>query len=248
MTVCSLHDLLFSRVKCNRSQSTESLNFTLGAILRWSKWNTRSQVLKANEALSIVAVHGLYENALQTWTSDRSNALWLRDAEMLPMVIPNARILTWGYNTDVHAFLGHTSSNGVMQHAHTLVAQLQTDREVCLALTSRSSQLAMSPDTMLLTTNDSDHLVVFTEYVFDRMKVLQNDLSFSCAMGLEESLLKGYQESLCTISCADSSLRRWPTPRAGLRETKSICTPFLSLPTEYYFLVHRTMGVMSPER
>lgn len=68
---------------------------------------------------------------------------------MLPKAIPNARILTWGYNADVHAFLGHTSSDRIMQHAHTLVAQLQTDREVCLALTLRP-MFAISPDKILL--------------------------------------------------------------------------------------------------
>ena len=152
MTVWFLDGLLLSKVKLDRSQSTESFNFTLVAILRWSKWDTQIHVSSLNDTFSIVAVHGLYGNALQTWTSEQSKALWLRDAEMLPKAIPSARILTWGYNADVHAFLGHTSSDRVMQHAHTLVAQLQTDREVCLALTSRSSLLAMSSDTMLLTT------------------------------------------------------------------------------------------------
>ena len=122
----------------------------LGTILRWSKWDTQSDFLTLNDISSIVAVHGLYGHALQTWTSDQSKALWLRDAEMLPKAIPNARILTWGYNADVHVFLGHTSSDRIMHHAQTLVAQLQSDREVCLAFTSRSCLLAMSPDTSLL--------------------------------------------------------------------------------------------------
>ena len=137
---------------------------------------------------------------------------------MLPKAIPNARILTWGYNADVHAFLGHTSSDRIMQHAHTLIAQLQTDREVCPALNSRSSLLAISPDTTAFDHNDSDRLVIFTEHVFDSLKVLQNDLYFSCAIRLEESLSKGYPERLYIISCADSSLRPWPTLRAGLRK------------------------------
>lgn len=152
MAVWFLDDLVFGKTKRNRSQSTESSNFTLVAILRWSKWDTQSCVLTLDDISSIVAVHGLYGNALQTWTSDQSKALWLRDAEMLPKAIPNARILTWGYKADVHAFLGHTSSERILQHAQTLVAQLQTDREVCLAMTSRTSLLAMSPDTSLLTT------------------------------------------------------------------------------------------------
>ena len=67
--------------------------------------------------------------------------------------------------------------------------------------------------------SDSDQLVILTEHVFDSWKVPQNDLSFSCVIRLEESLSKGYPESLHTISCADSSLRPWPTPRAELRKT-----------------------------
>ena len=150
MPVWFLGNLLFSIIKRNRSQITESFNFTLLVILRWSKLDTHTRVSGLNGIFSIVAVHGLYGNALQTWTSDQSKALWLRDAEMLPKALPNARILTWGYNADVHAFLGHTSSDRIMQHAHTLVAQLQTDREVCLALSLRPSLLAISPDRILL--------------------------------------------------------------------------------------------------
>ena len=203
MTVWFLNDLLLGKTKRDRSQSTESYNFTLVPILRWSKWDTQSYVLTLYNISSIVAVHGLYGNALQTWTSDRSKALWLRDAEMLPKAMPNARVLTWGYNADVHAFLGHTSSDRIMQHAHTLIAQLQSDREVCPALTSRSSLLAMSPDTIAFDYNEPDCLVIFTEYLFDSLKVLQNDLYFSCAIRLEESLSKGYPASLYIISCAD---------------------------------------------
>ena len=170
MPVWFLADLLFSRLNRNRSQSTESFNFTLVVILRWSKLDTHSRVSGLNGIFSIVAVHGLYGNALQTWTSDQSKALWLRDAEMLPKAVPNARILTWGYNADVHAFLGHTSSDRIMQHAHTLVAQLQTDREVCLASTLHPSLLAISPNTMLLsaTTHFSWSILLTTSSVVGR--------------------------------------------------------------------------------
>lgn len=60
---------------------------------------------------------------------------------MLPKAVPSARILTWGYNADVHAFLGDTSSDRVMQHAHTLIAQLQADREVYLPLVLSDLQI-----------------------------------------------------------------------------------------------------------
>lgn len=49
---------------------------------------------------------------------------------MLPKAVPRARVLTWGYNADVTAFMGNTSSDLILQHAQTLIAQLQADREV----------------------------------------------------------------------------------------------------------------------
>lgn len=51
--------------------------------------------------------------------------------DLLPKYLPNARILTWGYNANVLSLKGRTtSSDRVLQHAQTLVAQLQADREV----------------------------------------------------------------------------------------------------------------------
>ena len=49
---------------------------------------------------------------------------------MLPKVLPHARILTWGYNANVTALLGSASADRIMQHAQTLVAQLEADRAV----------------------------------------------------------------------------------------------------------------------
>ncbi len=42
----------------------------------------------------------------------------------------NARILTWGYNAKVTSLLGNTSSDRILNHAQTLVAQLEADRSV----------------------------------------------------------------------------------------------------------------------
>jgi hypothetical protein len=49
---------------------------------------------------------------------------------MLPKALKNARILTFGYNANVTSLLGSTSSDRVLQHAHTLVAELVADRAV----------------------------------------------------------------------------------------------------------------------
>jgi hypothetical protein len=81
--------------------------------------------------IDIVAVHGLNpfkntSNAVSTWTSDNGK-MWIQDEEFLPTQIPNARIMLFGYNSNV-AF---TSSNaGLAQQATNLLFLLGLRREV----------------------------------------------------------------------------------------------------------------------
>lgn len=82
----------------------------------------------SNPMVDIVAVHGLNGDPRKTWTAQGRPLPWLQ--EFLPKVVPNSRILTWGYNANVMEFLGPTSSDGVLQHAQTLISQLHTDRSV----------------------------------------------------------------------------------------------------------------------
>lgn len=79
---------------------------------------------------SIVAVHGLNGVSARTWTTNKTNNFWLGDADMLPTNLKNARILTFGYDAAVTALFGKTSSDRILQHAHTLVAELVADRQV----------------------------------------------------------------------------------------------------------------------
>lgn len=81
---------------------------------------------------SIVAVHGLNGHPLKTWTTHETKRFWLGDSDLLPSNIKRARILTYGYNASVAALLGKTSSDRIMQHAQTLIAELVADREVRL--------------------------------------------------------------------------------------------------------------------
>jgi protein SERAC1 len=56
--------------------------------------------------------------------------LWLADMDMLPRDIKNCRVLTYSYPASIVTILGSTSSDKILQHAHTLVAELVADREV----------------------------------------------------------------------------------------------------------------------
>ena len=59
--------------------------------------------------------------------------MWLKDLGLLPANLKHSRILTYGYNANVTAMFGKTSSDRILQHAHTLVAELVADREASVA-------------------------------------------------------------------------------------------------------------------
>ncbi|KAI9710441.1 MAG: hypothetical protein M1812_007409 [Candelaria pacifica] len=78
-----------------------------------------------NYSLDIVAVHGLEEDHITAWVDLKSQTLWLRD--LLPQYIPQARILTYGYPVGGPSSW-EASSERILQHAQTLVAELEADR------------------------------------------------------------------------------------------------------------------------
>ncbi|KAF4626531.1 hypothetical protein G7Y89_g11628 [Cudoniella acicularis] len=87
----------------------------------------REIVRPADPKVDIVAVHGLNptnnsSHAEATWTAKEK--LWLKD--FLPITIPNARILLFGYNANV-AF--ETSTAGVVEHAINLLNRLNMKRK-----------------------------------------------------------------------------------------------------------------------
>jgi hypothetical protein len=80
---------------------------------------------------SIVAVHGLGGHPMRTWTHASTGKLWLQD--FLPLAIPNARIMTFGYDAKV---VNSRSIIGMMENANSLLTHLcnhrnSPDLEVC---------------------------------------------------------------------------------------------------------------------
>lgn len=74
---------------------------------------------------SIVAVHGLNGHREKTWTANNVN--WLHD--FLPSDIPNARILTWGYDANTHS-TSQINTQYLYDHAQGLVSDLCLDRKL----------------------------------------------------------------------------------------------------------------------
>ena len=74
--------------------------------------------------LSVVAIHGLGGDRKGTWTSSSKQKLWLKD--FLPLNLPNARIMTYGYNSSI-AFGPNMSD--IDDHATDLLASLLDARD-----------------------------------------------------------------------------------------------------------------------
>jgi hypothetical protein len=71
-------------------------------------------------------VHGLNGHCEETWTTS-SGVNWLRD--LLPHDLPNARILSWGYDANTHSSSG-VSCQYLFDHARTLVSDLCLERQI----------------------------------------------------------------------------------------------------------------------
>ena len=75
---------------------------------------------------SIVFVHGLTGKRTKTWLADGAARPWPQ--ELLAEKIPEARILTYGYNADVVHFSKPAGLNTVLQHANNLNGDLTSHR------------------------------------------------------------------------------------------------------------------------
>lgn len=114
--------------------------------------------------IDIVAVHGLNpknneDRAGSTWSS--GDKLWLRD--FLPNQLPRARVLLFGYNSNVAI---QSSSAGVREHAYNLLAGLWLERRV------GKLSLEIYRTNLLSTTN-------MKAYVIDKYRTTKIDRLYS---------------------------------------------------------------------
>lgn len=70
---------------------------------------------------SIIAVTGLAGHAFGSWKARGGYAMWLRD--FLPEHAPQARILTYGYNSSL---LGNHSTASIREFSQNLLVELNT--------------------------------------------------------------------------------------------------------------------------
>ncbi|EXJ96108.1 hypothetical protein A1O1_01234 [Capronia coronata CBS 617.96] len=85
-----------------------------------------SEPSHAQATVDIVAVHGLHEQARETWTDPASGTLWLRD--LFPHRAQNARILAYDYPVQSLISSGEGSASQLLPLATSLVAELAAYR------------------------------------------------------------------------------------------------------------------------
>ncbi|KAL2049194.1 hypothetical protein ABVK25_010544 [Lepraria finkii] len=93
-----------------------------------------------NMIAHIIFVHGLFGHPQKTWTAggtggashgaNGSSSKGVGDGsvfwpqKLLPAVIPDAKIFTFGYDADVDGFFTSASKNTIHQHAQNLLSDL----------------------------------------------------------------------------------------------------------------------------
>lgn len=80
-----------------------------------------------NATVDICFIHGLAGNRNSTWTAKGQEAPW--PAILLPSEIPNARILTYGYNAYIVRKSAAISNNRLIDHAGNFLTDLTNYRQ-----------------------------------------------------------------------------------------------------------------------
>ncbi|KAL6863992.1 Alpha/Beta hydrolase protein [Trichoderma novae-zelandiae] len=84
-----------------------------------------SQPSDRSDAVDIVAIHGLNGHHEDTWIDEATGCNWLSDPSCLCQDIPNARVLSYGYNSLSYLSRSHSD---VRDFASTLLAALRAKR------------------------------------------------------------------------------------------------------------------------
>ena len=89
----------------------------------------------ASQAVAdIIFVHGLFGNPRYTWTGKRTDqktkktedVFWIQ--QLLPAVLSNARIFTWGYDAGVTRLFSNSSQATIFEHSRTLLSDIADSR------------------------------------------------------------------------------------------------------------------------
>ncbi|KAK3303714.1 uncharacterized protein B0T15DRAFT_282738 [Chaetomium strumarium] len=103
-----------------------------------------------NAVVDIIFVHGLTGDRIKTWTAHGASEPWPKT--LLPEKIPNARILTVGYDANVVGLFGAVSQNSIGNHAENLLSHVASkiDGKVKARVTFHTSPASVTALTLTL--------------------------------------------------------------------------------------------------
>ncbi|KAL8928160.1 MAG: hypothetical protein Q9208_001870 [Pyrenodesmia sp. 3 TL-2023] len=93
---------------------------TVGSILFLHHVNGHRHVPTAQ----VIFVHGLFGHPEKTWSVEKEDGFLLWPKTLLPEVIPDAQVFTWGYDADIDGFLSSAGQSTIHQHAGSLLSDL----------------------------------------------------------------------------------------------------------------------------
>jgi len=89
----------------------------------WNTYGTQDDLLKYL-SVSLVLVHGLNGDPVESWTHDKTKICWPRD--LLHQKLPQTRVFSFGYDADIE---GNSSVAGIRGNARALLGRLRDHRE-----------------------------------------------------------------------------------------------------------------------
>ncbi|KAI0401115.1 Alpha/Beta hydrolase protein [Xylaria palmicola] len=97
-----------------------------GALAMKSNYGIKVLYEPKNATVDLVFVHGITGHRDRTWSADQNSEPWPK--LMVPNRIPEARILTFGYDASVIGFWRGISGNAIGDHSNNLLSALSSLR------------------------------------------------------------------------------------------------------------------------
>ncbi|KAI9858313.1 MAG: hypothetical protein M1813_007588 [Trichoglossum hirsutum] len=113
--------------KSNEANS-DSLSTTTASSSSSKPFGLKVLHVTDSAVVDIVFIHGLKGHREKTWTAENADAPWPQT--LLPRKLPQSRIFTFGYDTDVYDWRTMVSKNRIGNHAKNLLATLAAYREI----------------------------------------------------------------------------------------------------------------------
>ncbi|KAL8697121.1 MAG: hypothetical protein Q9201_007298 [Fulgogasparrea decipioides] len=123
---------------------------------------------QVNAVIDVIFIHGLTGNRELTWTAKGAAACW--PELFLVNDLPEARIITYGYDADVVNFWSMASQNTIADHSQKFLSSLANLRDSStrpLAFVAHSMGGIVCQDALLKSKNSADQ---HTQHIFEHTK------------------------------------------------------------------------------